>query len=83
MTNENKTPAVKWYYKPVWVVMAILAAGPFALPLVWISPALKRWHKVLLTIGVIAITIWLAKATVDIYRSLLKEMGDLQNALNQ
>ena len=33
MSEANKK-RIKWYYKPVWVVVAILAAGPFALPLV-------------------------------------------------
>ena len=73
--------AMKWYHKPVWIVVAILALGPFAIPLVWFSPALKRWHKVLITIALIIVTIWLVKATVNIYQSLLKQMADLQNAM--
>ena len=81
MNKEKIEGAVKWYYKPVWVVVAILAAGPFALPLVWFSPALKRWHKVAITIAMVAVTLWLVKATVDIYRLLLKEMTELQNGL--
>ena len=81
MIEEKIEPAMKWYYKPAWIVVAILAAGPFALPLVWSSPALKRWHKVASTIAIGVITVWLAKATVDIYRILLKEMADLQNIM--
>ncbi len=79
--NENNKEAVKWYYKPVWVVVAILAAGPFALPLVWFSPKLGKWLKILLTIAVALITAWIVKATVDIYQILLKQVAELQNIL--
>lgn len=81
MTEENKKPAVKWYHRPVWIAVAIFAAGPFALPMVWLSPALKRWHKVVITILIAAISIWLVQATVAIYKSILKEMTDLQNLM--
>ena len=80
MTETDKK-SVKWYYKPIWVIVGILAAGPFALPLVWFSPALKRWLKVILTIATVLITIWLVRATVDICKVVLKEMADLQSTL--
>ena len=76
--NENNNKCVKWYYKPVWVIVAILAAGPFALPLVWFSPKLGKWLKILLTIAVILITLWLVKATIDIFHIMVKQMADLQ-----
>jgi len=81
MSDENKEKAIKWYYKPVWILAAILAIGPLAIPLVWLSPMLKRWHKVLITVALILITIWLVKATADIFRAFTKEMADLQNLL--
>ena len=77
--SEADKKVMKWYYKPVWVFVGILAAGPFALPLVWFSPALKKWMKVLLTIATVLITLWLVKATIDIYRIIIKEMADLQS----
>lgn len=70
-----------WYHKPVTVVIAILAFGPLALPLVWASPAFKTWAKIVLTIFLIAFTIWIGKISIDIYRSLMKQMQDLQNAI--
>ena len=79
--NENNKETVKWYYKPVWVVLAILAAGPFALPLVWFSPELKKWLKVLLTIATVLITVWLVNATIDICKIILKQMAELQATL--
>lgn len=79
--SEADKKTVKWYYKPVWVVVAILVAGPFALPLIWFSPALQKWLKVLLTIATLLLTALLLKATVDIYHILTKEMAELQSAL--
>ena len=81
--SETDKNTIKWYYKPTWIVVAILTAGPFALPLVWLSPALKRWLKVLLTIVTVIITVWLVKATIDIYKIILKEMTELQGMFGQ
>ena len=79
--SETDKKLIKWCYKPIWVVVGILAAGPFALPLVWFSPALNKWVKILLTIATLLITIWLVKATIDISRIVIKEMADLQSAI--
>jgi hypothetical protein len=81
MNEENKKPGLKWYHKPVWIFVAILAAGPLALPMVWTSPALKRWHKILISLALVLFTIWLVKASMDIFQSLLKEMKELQGIL--
>ncbi|MFA6321490.1 MAG: hypothetical protein WCY36_06520 [Candidatus Omnitrophota bacterium] len=72
---------VKWYYKPVWLLVAVLAVGPFALPLVWLSPCLKRLHKIIVTILIIAVTVWLAKTTIVIYRDLLRQIAELQSTM--
>ncbi len=77
--NEAAKKAIKWYHKPAWVVVAILAAGPFALPLVWASPKLERRLKIFLTIAVVLITAWLCKAMFDIYQIFMKEMANLQS----
>lgn len=76
--NEKK---VNWCFRPVTIVIAILAIGPFALPLVWLSPAVKKRHKIVITILLVLATIWMVQASVKIYQSLLKEMRLLQGAL--
>jgi len=81
MNEENKKSALKWYFKPAWVIVALLAAGPFALPLLWLSPALKKWHKITLTVLMAVFTLWLVKATVDIYQLILKQVAELQDSL--
>jgi len=77
----EKKPPVKWYYKPVPITIAILCVGPFALPLLWFSPAFNKISKVIISIVVIAATIWLLKATADLYRILLDELKEIQKIL--
>lgn len=81
MSEEKKDAAIKWYYKPVWVIVAILALGPLALPIVWLSPAINKWLKVFLTVVTIIVTVWLVQATIGIYHNLLKQMADMQNIM--
>jgi hypothetical protein len=76
--ETKKTP---WFLKPPAVAIAVLCAGPFALPLVWMSPALKRRHKWLITILITVITIWLFKASADLFNILFKEMQALQETM--
>jgi len=74
---SRDTAGTKWYHKPVIILVAILAAGPFALPLVWTSPSLKLWHKLAVTLALLALTIWLVKSGVELYGILLKELKSL------
>lgn len=69
---------MKWYLKPIPVVIAILIVGPFALPLIWMSPAFKRWHKTVATIILILVTIWLIRVSVNTYQLFITEMKSLQ-----
>ncbi|MBN3033635.1 MAG: hypothetical protein JW873_06030 [Candidatus Saganbacteria bacterium] len=48
--------SVKWYHRPP-VVLALLfvVLGPFALPLLYQSPAFNRTWKFILTIAVLAL----------------------------
>ena len=73
--------AVKWYLKPLAVIIAILIVGPFALPLVWMSPVFKRWQKAIITILLILVTIWLVQVSAAIYRTLLSQMQSLRDTL--
>jgi hypothetical protein len=78
MQPEKKAP---WFLTPLAVTVAILCAGPLALPLVWMSPELKHWHKWFITVLIAVLTIWLFKASVDLYKILLKEIQSLQEAM--
>jgi hypothetical protein len=71
----------KWYFKPWVLVVAILLAGPFALPLVWMNPGLKRGIKILISVLIAAITVWLVYESVEIVKAVLKEVGELERVL--
>lgn len=79
--SDNDKAQAKWYFKPVAVIAAILAVGPLALPLVWMSPCFKKWVKAAITAAVILLTIWLFRASVDLYEKLSSQIQDLQKVL--
>ncbi|PIU41166.1 MAG: hypothetical protein COS99_07450 [Candidatus Omnitrophica bacterium CG07_land_8_20_14_0_80_42_15] len=78
--NQQQTD-LRWFLRPVWVVVAILCIGPLALPILWTSPAFKKIHKILITLILIVVTIWFAKVSVRLYNTLLDEMEQLQGIL--
>ena len=79
----EKIDKIKWYYKPVPVVIAILCIGPFALPLLWFSPSFKRIYKIIISIVIIAISVWFVKVSADLYGILLEEFQEIEKILSQ
>ncbi len=73
---------VKWYLKPSTVIIAILCIGPFALPVVWLSSAFKKSHKVYITIAIILLSLLLVRSSTELYQLLLKNIRELQNIIN-
>ncbi len=70
-------PKTKWYYSTSAIVIGLLVAGPFALPLVWKNPKYKPITKVIITIVVIIVTIWLCYYTGRLYQELINEINAL------
>ena len=81
--KDEKNQKLSWYYKPSIIIIALLCVGPLALPLVWMSPAFKKPHKIFITILVIILTIWLAKVSVDVFNLLMKELEELKSVLSE
>ena len=77
MDTTSDNTKIKWYLKPVPVVIAILMAGPFAAPLVWVSPAFKKWQKIVITILLALLTIWMVQIFVSAYKAILTSMQQL------
>jgi hypothetical protein len=51
-----------WYYQPIWIVtLALLAAGPMVLPLVWKTPKLSTKGRWGFTVFLALLTLWLIK----------------------
>ena len=74
-------PNIKWYYKPITVVIAILCAGPLALPLVWRSPAFTKRLKIVITILLAILTIVLIKISIELYILFLEYVEQLQKVM--
>ena len=67
----------KWYYSTSAVVIGLLCLGPLALPLVWANPKCKVITKVIITIVVIAVTIWLCQLVGHMYQRFTNQMNSL------
>ena len=70
-------PKTKWYYSTSAIVISLLIVGPLALPLVWCNPKYKLITKVIITIAIITITIWLCYLMGHMYQRLMKEINAL------
>lgn len=70
-------PAGKWYQSTAVIVLAILTVGPLALPLVWVHPRYSVVNKIVVTLGVIVLTVMLCYATAIAYRSLMEQIQNL------
>lgn len=68
----------KWYYKPSVVLIGLFLLGPFVFPLLWDSPHLSKFWKIVLTAIVIFVTlysIYLAWDTIEKVWKQMKEAG--------
>lgn len=68
---------VKWHHQTSTVVIALLCLGPLALPLVWLNPRYKITTRIVITISVIVLSIWIFYLTIDIYRQLTDQIRAL------
>ena len=77
----GKQSQIKWHLRPAAVITAILLLGPLALPLVWASPAFKKIHKIVITILVAFLTVWLVIASVRLCSIVFERMRELQELM--
>ncbi len=75
-----KSSKTKWYFSTSIIILALLGVGPFALPLIWFHPNYKQTTKIILTIVIIGISIWLYFLMSDLYANLMQQLEvlDLQ-----
>ena len=57
--KKPEKAAVKWFFANNFIVLALLCVGPFALPLVWLNPRYSKKTKIITSIIVILLTIYL------------------------
>jgi ABC-type tungstate transport system substrate-binding protein len=65
----------KWYYSDISVIIALLCFGPFALHLVWKNPRYKPLTKCIITVLIIAVTVYV---TMKLYSQLQATSRQLQ-----
>jgi len=78
--DTSEKPKPKWYFSTTIVVIALLSVGPLALPLVWFNPRYKRITKIVVSVIVVALTIWSYFIMKDLYlrfNEKAKELGIL------
>ncbi|MGB2629639.1 MAG: hypothetical protein WBD24_06260 [Candidatus Omnitrophota bacterium] len=80
MVESSREVEKKWFYNPWAIVTAILFFGPLALPLVWYRPRTKLYLKVLISVVVIILTVWMIQETIKVFEALMlyyKELADV------
>lgn len=70
-------PKTKWYFSTSIIILALLAVGPFALPLIWFHPNYKQTTKIILTIVIIVISIWIYFLMSDLFNTLKQQLDTL------
>lgn len=71
----QKTP---WHQSFVFILGSFLVIGPLALPLVWTNKKLSIPSKIILTLIMVIVTIFLLRFTARIIGNLEKQMADLK-----
>lgn len=68
----------KWYFSTSCFVIALFCFGPFALPLMWFNPRYKLATKIIVSVLVIAISIWLYREITAAWQLAKQQLGGLQ-----
>jgi hypothetical protein len=61
---------VLWHFRKSFIIFAICAVGPLALPLIWWRPQTTMVWKIGLTIGILLLSWFLFQATLESLRTL-------------
>ena len=67
-----------WFFRPVWILLlAFLVLGPFALPLVWLSPRMGLAAKVIVSVILIVYTALLMYYTYALVTLTLRQFSSI------
>jgi hypothetical protein len=67
-----------WYFRTAFVVIALFSVGPFALPLIWWHPQIRRGWKIGWTVIILALSWLLLRATlhsIDVLLESYRQLG--------
>jgi len=69
-----------WYYHPVWILLlAFVALGPFALPLVWKSRLMSPIAKAITAAAILVYTAFCVYAVYVIVSSMMSEFSQIND----
>ena len=71
----------KWYFNTSSVVIALLCAGPLALPLIWWNPRWDTERKAILTVIVLLLSWLLIIASLEALRTIEDIYTELMRSL--
>jgi hypothetical protein len=74
---EVEVDQMKWYFSTPTVIIALLSIGPLALPLIWWHPKYKVVTKVILSVAIIAFSIYTYILTRQLYMELMRQLKEL------
>ncbi|MDP8234368.1 MAG: zinc ribbon domain-containing protein [Candidatus Saelkia tenebricola] len=69
----NKKEQRPWYFKTANLIVAFICLGPLAplvLPLLWFNPHVSKKKKIIITIIVIILSIWLGKILANSLKTM-------------
>ena len=61
-----------WYFRKIFIIVALLSVGPLALPLIWLRPQTSLAWKIGLTVAILVLSWILLQTTVESIR-VIKE----------
>lgn len=64
--KQHRSSSFPWFYRAGFVLTLLFVVGPLALPLVWLSPALSRLTKWLITLAMLIFSSMIYKVWIDI-----------------
>ena len=81
MNDLNNLKNSKWYHRSWFVVLMLIAFGPFAFPLLWKSSKFSRGMKWALTILFTVLTIAAVWLSVETVKLVLKRFEEIRASL--
>ena len=72
MEDKKEVTKTKWYHTVGFVVTMLISIGPLGLPFLYGSPRFGRRSKVIITVLVIAATVYMTVETIKVTNMILE-----------
>ena len=72
---------IYWYFNWYIIVLSFFIAGPLGLLLIWFRPRTARNIKVIVSVIIISITLWMTYGAVDYYQNIADYSEQLEQQM--